>query len=215
MGTELGGGVLAGSLQQMWPVQGWRGAAGGAAPGGRALGRGRPGRTRAHAQNRGSATSRRPPRFPPPQGARTGHSSLSFCCPPGWAQPAPAPSQPVASQKAPVFAETRALGTDAPPPPPDQVMVVALRPVRGCSTRSAPLVPGQCRHRSLPALRAGPLTALRGALETRVGAELPGDTRKPRGHWQSTSEAANGWGPSIRVLDTGRGPRSLAERWFP
>lgn len=116
MGTEPGGGVLAGSPQQMWPVQGWRGAAGGAAPGGRALGRGRPGRTRAHARDRGSATSRRPPRFPPPRGARTGHSSLSFCSLPGRAQPAPAPSQPVASRKAPVFAETRALGTGPPPP---------------------------------------------------------------------------------------------------
>lgn len=42
MGTEPGGGVLAGSPQQMWPVQGWRGTAGGAALGGRALGRGRP-----------------------------------------------------------------------------------------------------------------------------------------------------------------------------
>ena len=37
MGTEPGGGVLAGSPQQMWPVQGWRGAAGGAALGGRVL----------------------------------------------------------------------------------------------------------------------------------------------------------------------------------
>lgn len=144
MGTEPGGGVLAGSPQQMWPVQGWRGAAGGAAPSGRALGRGRPGRTRAHARDRGSATSRRPPRFPPPRGARTGHSSLSFCSLPGRAQPAPAPSQPVASRKAPVFAETRALGTG---PPPHQVTALALQPVRGCSTRSAPLVPGQC-HRS-------------------------------------------------------------------
>ena len=53
-----------------------------------------PGRTRAQARGRRSATSRRPPRFPPPRGTRTGHSSLSFCSPPGWAQPHPAPSQP-------------------------------------------------------------------------------------------------------------------------
>lgn len=86
MGTEPGGGVLAGSQQQMWPVQGWRGAAGGAVPGGRALGRGRPRADLRTSPGPRSATSRRPPRFPPPRGARTGYSSLSFCSPPGWAQ---------------------------------------------------------------------------------------------------------------------------------
>ena len=59
----------------------------------------------------------------------------------------------------------------------------------GCSTRPAPPGPWTVPLVPFLSLELTP-TALLGALENQVGAEPPRDTRKLRGHWQSTGEVA-------------------------
>lgn len=211
MGTEPGGGVLAGLPQQMWPVQGWRGAAGGAAPGGRALGRGRPGPDSRTSPGPRVCHLQEATQIPPTPGHSHWPLQPKFLLP--WLRPAPSCTiSALASRRAPVFAgtwETQELGTDP------SVVALALQPVSRRSTRPAP--PGPWTVLPVPFLRPklAPPTALRGALENQVGAEPPQDTRKPQGHWQSTGEAATRMGTEQQVSDAGRSPCSLAESWFP
>lgn len=164
-----GGGALAGLRQQMWPVQGWRGAVGGAAPGSTALGRGRPA---AGFANKPGAVGLPPPGgLPDSSGTRTGCSRLTFCSPPAPSQPGPGPpgGRPcLLSDGLPAWE----LGTDSSPhgssPPAGDPAPHDVCPLWSLDSAASPLP-----HPKPGPPRAGSLTSLRGALENHVGAGPP------------------------------------------
>lgn len=106
MGTELGGRALARLLQQMWPVQGWRGVEGGAVlclAAGPCLGRGRP----EAGCGKEPVGAGPPPRGSPESQASGWHRALqaTLLLPTCWAQPPQGTILTWASLKAPMFAK--------------------------------------------------------------------------------------------------------------